>query len=299
MGWFDSRGAKTSNARDFFVAVKSLPELIAQFENVYGDIQLLKQELPKLVVNARFAGALGAYYALLGTAGIVLQCIQIKQTGELIAGIGRIADAQEAMVALKVPIALAQNIYNKVHYEIKSRAKFSDGKNHAYFVFHPDISWHSWFWRLNEEKPLGNQFYSYSDDLPSLCIFMRFLWIYLSDDKRKNPEKYSRGEIVFHVIVPAYAPIRYDKPISFAKELHPLVLHGEVTGRRLLQLNLPDMKTENLDHVENLYVNPWFGCKWFEKKAVVLGEVPNTADRTARARLSPQRRRRRRNTMAL
>lgn len=159
-----------AQSSEAFVAIQKVPKIIGVIESIHGDIQRVKQIIPNLVTTARFAGTLGAYYALIGTAGVVLQCIQVSQTYEFIDTVRRIAGAQEAMVALEVPTKFAQHVYDRVEYEISTSAHLPEGKNNIFFVFNPDNKWHPRFFKLNKQKPLGDHFCGFSDDLSALCL---------------------------------------------------------------------------------------------------------------------------------
>lgn len=277
--------------RGVLVAIKRFPAILSKCEEMQQD---LARTVPNLVTTARFASTLGAYYALIGTAGVILQWVHIGQTSELISGVKRIARAQEAKAALAVSARFAEAVYTKVRYEI-DQTSLSKREN-VFFVFNPDNIWHPGFYQLNKRQPLGHQFCGFSDDLPALCLWMRFVRILLADLKRKKPGRYNNNKKeVFHLIIPSYSAIRYENPIVFSEELYPLVIHGEVLfGNSQVQLNLPDSDQITLDRVGNLYKPPRF-WESFQgpTKPILLGDIPASADRAAKEKLGRLRGRRR------
>jgi hypothetical protein len=272
MGQKQSSRKPQGSYLEAFVAIKKFPTLISKFEVVYGDVQRVKRAIPKLVTTARFAGSLGAYYALIGTTGVVLQWIHIQQTYQLTDAVKRIAVAQEAMVALEVPIKFAQYVYDKVEYEIDTTAQLPGGNKNIYFVFNPDNKWYPEFSKLNKRKPLGDQFCGFSDDLPAMCLWMRFVRILLRVAKGKHSGQVPHGEEIFHLIIPTYSLVRYEAPMKFSEEIHPLIIHGDVLfGKKFVQLNLPDAHPAMLDRVENLYKEPGWFESWLRPNQSFLG----------------------------
>ncbi|PSN67533.1 hypothetical protein BS50DRAFT_574207 [Corynespora cassiicola Philippines] len=244
-----------------------------------GGVQQARGVIPLITTPAKYASALGAYHALLGKAGVALP--QVLNRFEPLKSVRRIANAQEASVALDSPTKFAKKVYSMTKYHIDSTAKPLDGERHLYFIYHPDNDWYPQFCEMLDQKQL-NRFCGVSDNLPALCFWMRFVRILLRETNRRRSLVV---EDVFHIIIPAYWPIHFEGQIDFSDELYPLVIHGEVhQGKPQVKLNLPYAEDWILDNVENTYEEPWEITKAMglgAKDPTVLGEIPTDADEAA------------------
>jgi hypothetical protein len=124
----------------------------------------------------------------------------------------------------------AQHVYDFVQLRIDEVG----GLKHRFFVYHPDDNWYPAFRKLIRQNPLPPSFCAKSDDLDGLTLFMQSI--------RKSLEEESEAgkEIVFHLLIPAWAPIAILEPLHFPDDLYPLCVEGlKHQGKPYVALNFP------------------------------------------------------------
>lgn len=235
-----------------------------------------------------FAG----FHTFVNAAGVVAQFIQVYQGHQIIGELKGIRQELVAQTGLDAPVKFATQVHMYIRNEARKTPYTNNGTKHLYFVYHPDTDWHPYFNHLVEQHPLSSRFYGMSENLDALCLWMRFLRILFSMERRDAMSK--REEvIVFHLLIPAYRPFVIEEPLDFSDELQPLCIHGLINNiNPYVHINLPWVDPEML-HDVGIWKKPqgwWF---WKEEEDIprVLGDFPASAEEAVRRQIRRRRRR--------
>lgn len=149
--------------------------------------------------------------------------------------LGKIKDELRLANSLQVqgsngPNGFAQHVYDFIQMRID---EVGDGL-HMFFVYHPDTNWYPSFRKLIRSNPLPPTFCAKSDCLDTLVVFMRIIREGFAEAGKP------RDQIVFHLLMPAWAPCGILEPLHFPKDIFPLSVEGLThQGRPYMALNCP------------------------------------------------------------
>jgi hypothetical protein len=202
-----------------------------------------------------------ARFTLFTTTTLMIQVYQgvraLQKIGEVLGDI-----KEEMMLANSLQVqgssgdyGFARHVYDFVQMKIDG-VEDDDEKHHCFFVYHPDTNWYPAFRRLVRQNPLPPSFCGKSDNLDKLCQYMQSLResntpVDIKADKKARDE--IKVNTIFHVLIPAWAPIAILEPLHFPQDLQPLLVEGLChQGRPYVALNLPAAPRHLLNGVLNV-----------------------------------------------
>ncbi|OCK73942.1 hypothetical protein K432DRAFT_430314 [Lepidopterella palustris CBS 459.81] len=147
---------------------------------------------------------------------------------------------------------------------------------HRFFIWHPDTSWYPAFARLVKENQLPASFCAFDDDLDRLCLYMRSM-------REGLIKKENAKNILFHILIPAWAPVQITAPLHFPEDLYPLQNRGaERTGEAAPDGSLHDVSNvldPNHDNIKSTVaaistLSGIHGSSWYASCLLATACVP-------------------------
>jgi hypothetical protein len=164
----------------------------------------------------------------------------LKEIGEAVRGINEQvlnANSPTAQESAGMP-GFAQHVYDF----IEMRTAECEGYTHRFFVFHPGTIWYPAFRKLRLQTPLPATYCAKSNNMESLVQLMQ-----------QMRAKMANKDVVFHLLMPAWAPISFVKPLHLPEDLQPLCIEGlEHNGTPYVSVNLPWAPAGLLHGVANI-----------------------------------------------
>jgi hypothetical protein len=247
---------------------------------------------PTVKTMASYSVYFKGFRTFVNAAGVVARFIPVYQGYQIIGELKGIRQELVAQTGLDAPIKFATQVHMYIKDEARKTPYTNNGAKHLFFVYHPDNDWHSYFNHLVEQHPLSSRFCGMSENLDSLCLWMRFLRILFSMERRDAMSK-KEEVVVFHLLIPAYRPFVIKEPLNFSDELQPLNIHGLINNTNpYVQINLPRVDPEILQGV-GIWKKPQSWWPWGGEDDIprVLGGVPPSAEEAARRQIRLRRRR--------
>ncbi|KAI9647029.1 hypothetical protein NHQ30_005031 [Ciborinia camelliae] len=196
-------------------------------------ITALLSSLEKFIGNADFVNGFNMY---LGVAGVVAQYVDVLQGGKALAEVGlQIKGELEAQTGLQAPEAFAKQVRLFIDQRIseESQSATRSGVKHAFFLYHPDSDWHPHFYESVRRKALPINFLGISQNLDSICVWMKFV-------RALNSQQGGKTRMKFHLLIPAYRPMVITEPLKFPDDVFPLAVEGFMHNSiEYVWLNLP------------------------------------------------------------
>ena len=234
--------AAEANHRFYEELQKNIPQILRS-------IRPMEIRVPDGAFNSTPGYAIWFQSAAVAAIPLILMEISaaIKRVGGKLEAIhNELAVATVARVQGWATDGFGSHIHRFVRNEM--RAQQRDERRHYYYVWHPDTDWYPAFEERLRNEPLPSNFGGYNTDLATLC-----LWMSLNRHVLRTTTP-NGDTAVFHLLIPAYSPIVIEDPITFHRNLFPLVVTGQRhRGLDLVGLNVRGISTElTLQQISNV-----------------------------------------------
>ena len=252
--------------------VSNVAKLNQALSSVQGAADAVKRALPKVHITASQAVCMASFSAFVSVAAVAAQFVQVYQGQQLIAELRKIREELVVHTGLVAPERFANQVYNYI--DMKVNGTKESGREHFYFVYHPDNDWHPTFFNKVKSQPLPESFYGMSENLDALCVWMQFVRRMFAKMRK------AKDQPMFHILMPSYRSFAIPEPLAFPEALQPLCIHGLTNNcKPYVHLNLPGAEEGMLDGV-GLWKKRQSLLDVFEKRKVprVLGCISKDVD---------------------
>ncbi|KAL2015771.1 hypothetical protein VTK56DRAFT_4862 [Thermocarpiscus australiensis] len=177
--------------------------------------------------------------------------------------------AQTALIAQK---DFPSYVYDMIRERLGQTAS-DPSRDHWFFLYHPDNDWYPGFYHLLEEKPLGERFCGYTNQIDTIFVFMLAARQAIqAREKRKQKQGHPPPRPVkLHLLIPAYQPILIAEALKIPDEIGDFLIEGRTNSNKpFVWLNLPPEQRRFVVDIGH-WEPPTLG--WWENAMSKLGFV--------------------------